>query len=39
LKSAQYTADHLNVDASCGAFLARYAERYDDRDGRRRRAD
>ncbi|HOB18708.1 MAG TPA: hypothetical protein PKK74_08475 [Candidatus Methanoculleus thermohydrogenotrophicum] len=32
LKSAQYTADHLNVDASCGAFLARYAERYDDRD-------
>lgn len=30
LKSAQYTADHLNVDASCGAFLARYAERYDD---------
>lgn len=31
LKSAQYTADHLNVDASCGAFLARYAERYDDR--------
>lgn len=34
LKSAQYTADHLNVDASCGAFLARYAERYDDRDAR-----
>lgn len=31
LKSEQYTADHLNVDASCGAFLARYAERYDDR--------
>ena len=31
LKSAGYTADHLNVDASCGAFLARYAERYDDR--------
>lgn len=30
LKSAQYTADHLNVDASCGAFLARYAKRYDD---------
>ncbi|NMC89356.1 MAG: hypothetical protein GYA64_06940, partial [Methanomicrobiales archaeon] len=30
LKSAQYTADHLNVDASCGAFLARYAEQYDD---------
>lgn len=34
LKSAQYTADHLNADASCGAFLARYAERYDDRDAR-----
>ena len=34
LKSAQYTADHVNVDASCGAFLARYAERYDDRDAR-----
>lgn len=30
LKSSGYTADHLNVDASCGAFLARYAERYDD---------
>lgn len=34
LKSAGYTADHLNVDASCGAFLARYAERYDDREAR-----
>ena len=34
LKSAQYTADHLNVDASCGAFLARYAERYDDEEAR-----
>ncbi|NLA99453.1 MAG: terpene cyclase/mutase family protein [Methanomicrobiales archaeon] len=34
LKSRGYTADHLNVDASCGAFLARYAERYDDRDAR-----
>jgi len=30
LKSAGYTADHLNVDAACGAFLARYAERYGD---------
>ncbi|WP_292518325.1 hypothetical protein [Methanoculleus sp.] len=30
LKSSGYTADHLNVDASCGAFLARYAERYSD---------
>ncbi len=34
LKSSGYTADHLNVDASCGAFLARYAERYDDEDAR-----
>ncbi len=30
LKSTGYTADHLNVDASCGAFLARYSERYGD---------
>lgn len=30
LKSRGYTADHLNVDASCGAFLARYAGRYGD---------
>ncbi|MDD3856649.1 MAG: hypothetical protein PHP43_01200 [Methanoculleus sp.] len=35
LKSRGYTADHLNVDASCGAFLARYAERYDDDEGTR----
>ncbi|MDN7013182.1 terpene cyclase/mutase family protein [Methanoculleus sp. FWC-SCC3] len=34
LKSRGYTADHLNVDASCGAFLARYAERYDDEEAR-----
>ncbi|WP_332448456.1 prenyltransferase/squalene oxidase repeat-containing protein [Methanoculleus sp.] len=34
LKSSGYTADHLNVDASCGAFLARYAERYDDGEAR-----
>jgi len=34
LKSSGYTADHLNVDASCGAFLARYADRYDDREAR-----
>ncbi|MDV2480882.1 terpene cyclase/mutase family protein [Methanoculleus sp. Wushi-C6] len=34
LKSSGYTADHLNVDASCGAFLARYAERYDDPEAR-----
>jgi hypothetical protein len=30
LKSSFYTADHLNVDASCGAFLAAYGERFDD---------
>ncbi len=30
LKSSLYTADHLNVDASCGAFLARYAADFDD---------
>jgi hypothetical protein len=30
LKSSRYTADHLNVDASCGAFLAKYAEKYSD---------
>ncbi|KAF5087786.1 prenyltransferase/squalene oxidase repeat-containing protein [Methanoculleus horonobensis] len=34
LKSRGYTADHLNVDASCGAFLARYAGRYDDEEAR-----
>jgi hypothetical protein len=26
LKSLSYTADHLNVDASCGAFLASYGD-------------
>ena len=30
LKSESYTADHLNVDATCGAFLAHYGEKYDD---------
>lgn len=30
LKSSLYTADHLNVDASCGAFLAQYGKMYDD---------
>ncbi len=30
LKSTNYTADHLNVDASCGAFLAHYARVFDD---------
>ncbi|MBR1368259.1 hypothetical protein RJ53_01610 [Methanocalculus chunghsingensis] len=30
LKSAQYTADHLNVDASCGAFLAAYGNLFSD---------
>jgi hypothetical protein len=32
LKSVSYTADHLNVDASCGAFLAEYGLRFSDRD-------
>jgi len=30
LKSEVYNADHLNVDASCGAFLAEYAEIFSD---------
>jgi hypothetical protein len=30
LKSSLYTADHLNVDASCGAFLAQYGKMYGD---------
>lgn len=30
LKSETYTADHLNVDATCGAFLAKYGKEYDD---------
>jgi len=30
LKSTQYTADHLNVDASCGAFLAHYGRVFSD---------
>ncbi len=30
LKSESVTADHLNVDATCGAFLARYGARYED---------
>lgn len=32
LKSETYTADHLNVDATCGAFLAKYGEKYDDKE-------
>lgn len=32
LKSETYTADHLNVDATCGAFLAKYGKKYDDND-------
>jgi len=32
LKSTSYTADHLNVDATCGAFLAVYAQCFDDTD-------
>ncbi|KUG21112.1 hypothetical protein ASZ90_009141 [hydrocarbon metagenome] len=30
VKSAGYTADHLNADASCGAFLAHYGAAFDD---------
>jgi len=30
LKSVQYTADHLNVDATCGAFLALYGKIFSD---------
>ncbi|TFG42376.1 MAG: hypothetical protein E4H43_03230, partial [Bacteroidia bacterium] len=30
LKSSHYTADHLNVDASCGAFLAHYGTKFSD---------
>ena len=32
LKSETYTADHLNVDATCGAFIAKYGKKYDDTD-------
>ena len=31
LKSLTYTADHLNVDASCGAFLAEYGDLFSDK--------
>ncbi len=30
LKSKQYKADHLNVDATCGAFLASYGKFFSD---------
>ena len=30
VKSLHYTADHPNVDASCGAFLAEYADEFSD---------
>lgn len=30
LKSTHYTADHLNVDATCAAFLDEYASVFDD---------
>lgn len=30
LKSTKYTADHLNVDSSCAAFLANYSKTFDD---------
>ncbi len=29
-KSSIYTADHLNVDATCGAFLAKYGKVFSD---------
>lgn len=32
LKSTQYYADHLNVDASCGAFLAAYGKLFSDQE-------
>ncbi|MDG3547075.1 prenyltransferase/squalene oxidase repeat-containing protein [Methanobacterium formicicum] len=32
LKSNGYTADHLNVDATCGAFLAAYGKKFGDED-------
>lgn len=32
LKSSHYTADHLNVDASCGAFLAMYGKKFHDQE-------
>jgi len=32
LKSEHYTADHLNVDATCGAFLASYGSFFSDED-------
>jgi hypothetical protein len=31
IKSIHYTADHLNVDATCGAFLAAYGEKFSDK--------
>ena len=31
LKSKTYTADHLNVDATCGAFLALYGKLFSDK--------
>jgi len=31
LKSLAFTADHLNVDASCGAFLAEYGNLFSDK--------
>lgn len=42
LKSDTYTADHLNVDASCGAFLAEYGDLFSDKnavDAARRAAE
>ena len=42
LKSLTYTADHLNVDASCGAFLAGFGDLFSDKnaiDAARRAAE
>lgn len=32
LKSEGYTADHINVDATCGAFLANYGKKFSDKE-------
>lgn len=32
LKSEGYTADHINVDATCGAFLANYGNKFSDKE-------
>ncbi len=32
LKSEGFTADHMNVDATCGAFLANYGKKFSDKE-------